>query len=110
MAGDAGQGMRHKAILLHPDDNVITLLVRGFPGEDVSASIGTKEVRIELLEDIPFGHKVALRGIAVGQVIVKYGLPIGRASRPISKGQWVHVHNCETHRLGRFQKEHGIRA
>jgi altronate dehydratase len=107
---NAGKPLRHKAIALHDDDNVVTLLSDGHSGEEVTASQGLGEIRIVLLEDVPFGHKAALTDIPAGQAILKYGLPIGQASQAISKGQWVHVHNCSTHRLGRFQKEHGIRA
>ncbi len=45
---------------------------------------------------IPLGHKVALGAIAAGQVVRKYGFPIGRASVDIAAGDHVHVHNLKT--------------
>jgi altronate dehydratase small subunit len=44
---------------------------------------------------IPAGHKVALRAIAAGELIRKYGQTIGRAGIAIAAGEHVHVHNVE---------------
>lgn len=44
-------------------------------------------------QDIPFGHKVALRSLAKGDVIRRLGQPIGVAATPIGKGCHVHLHN-----------------
>lgn len=46
--------------------------------------------------EIPAGHKVALTAIARGEEVIKYGRRIGRASRDIEKGEWVHSHNLRT--------------
>ncbi len=48
------------------------------------------------LEDIPAGHKMALKDIAPGEEVIKYGYPIGRARVRIEAGRWVHTHNLET--------------
>lgn len=45
---------------------------------------------------IPAGHKFALYNIKVGESIIKYGFPIGRAIKDIKKGQWVHTHNLQS--------------
>ena len=42
------------------------------------------------------GHKYALRDIAAGEDVVKYGMPIGHATAPIKKGEHVHTHNLAT--------------
>ncbi len=42
------------------------------------------------------GHKYARRDIAEGEAVIKYGLPIGRATRAIAAGEHVHVHNVRT--------------
>ena len=42
------------------------------------------------------GHKYARRDIAEGENVVKYGMPIGHATRPIKAGEHVHVHNVKT--------------
>ena len=41
---------------------------------------------------MPVGHKIALRDIAQGEMIVKYGVVIGRATQDIPAGSWVHLH------------------
>ena len=46
---------------------------------------------------IPAGHKYALRDIAVGEYVIKYGEIIGRATQNIAKGEWVHTHNVKSH-------------
>ena len=48
---------------------------------------------VEIRDD---GHKYALRDIAEGENVIKYGMPIGHATRPIAKGEHVHVHNVKT--------------
>lgn len=59
-------------------------------------------VEVLLQEDngIPAGHKRALHDIAEGENIIKYGNPIGHATRPISKGEWVNEHNVATNLTG----------
>ncbi len=46
--------------------------------------------------DIPAGHKVAIRAVAAGEPVRKYGWPIGRAKLDIHPGDHVHVHNVAT--------------
>lgn len=53
-------------------------------------------VRLVPQGDIPAGHKVALHDIPAGGAVIKYGHPIGRATRPIRAGEWVHTHNLST--------------
>ncbi|MBQ8136474.1 MAG: altronate dehydratase, partial [Clostridia bacterium] len=48
------------------------------------------------LEDIPMGHKVALRDIQKGEPVIKYGFPIGEATRDIPRGGHVHTENLHT--------------
>ena len=47
---------------------------------------------------IPIGHKLAIRPIAAGDTIIKYGVDIGRAVAPIGAGEHLHVHNVKTKR------------
>jgi len=74
---------------LNEQDNVAVLLEDAQAGDWVEVG-GQKVV---LREDIPFGHKVALRPIARGEEVLKYGQPIGLATHPIAPGEHVHVHN-----------------
>ena len=51
---------------------------------------------LKLLEDIPFGHKFAIKNIKENENIIKYGEPIGHAVRDIEVGSHVHTHNLKT--------------
>lgn len=61
-------------------------------GEQIE--VGGKSVTLR--EDIAKGHKVALREIAEGENVIKYGYPIGHATCPIAEGAWIHSHNIKT--------------
>lgn len=51
---------------------------------------------LTVLDDIPFGHKIALEDIPKGRAVIKYGQPIGCAARIIRRGEHVHSHNLVT--------------
>ena len=55
-------------------------------------------LRIKCLNNIPIGHKVALKNIKKGDTVMKYGHDIGRAVADIKKGGHVHVNNVKTKR------------
>lgn len=59
---------------------------------------------LTILSDIPYGHKVALKAIRVGEDIIKYGESLGEATREIIPGDYVHVHNLDSKR-GRGDRE-----
>lgn len=74
-------------------DNVAVALADDLRrGETVEAD----GVRLTLREDIARGHKFALRDIAAGENVVKYGYPIGHATEAIPAGGWIHSHNLKT--------------
>ncbi|WP_333842642.1 UxaA family hydrolase [Limnohabitans sp.] len=75
------------SLTVHPDDNVATLL-------DFNLEERLTQDGLSLAAPIPFGHKVALRAIQMGQPVVKYGVLIGVATHDIKSGDHVHVHNC----------------
>ena len=77
------------ALRIHPGDSVAVALRPLRAGETARGAGFSAAVR----EDIPAGHKLALRDIAEGELVVKYGCPIGRASRAIEAGEWAHTHN-----------------
>ena len=59
------------------------------------------------------GHKYALRDIAEGENIIKYGSPIGHSTADIKKGEHVHTHNLKTNLSGNLEysynyKDYGI--
>lgn len=79
-------------IRIHQNDNVAVALRPIAQGEvlDVAGiSVTTKE-------EIPQGHKFAIKSIKKGEEIVKYGFRIGYAQADIEVGQWIHVHNLKT--------------
>ena len=51
---------------------------------------------ITILSEVPKGFKVATKDIDAGEDIIKYGFPIGRATRHIEKGEVVHTFNMTT--------------
>lgn len=84
------------AIQIHASDNVVTLVDEARAGDRVRFMTADGPRELPVLDDVPFGHKVAVRDIAPGERIVKYNEPIGRASRAIRAGEHVHVHNVES--------------
>jgi len=64
-------------------------------GRDLSTN---KPLKAKALENIPLGHKLALRDFAEGDTAIKYGNEIGRIVKPVKAGQHVHVHNLKTKR------------
>lgn len=80
-------------LLMHPDDNVL-LAVTDLPGGHMtSAGSGTA---LTLPTAILSGHKLARCAIAAGELVLKYGQPIGRATTAIAAGEHVHVYNVES--------------
>lgn len=57
------------------------------------------ERTIEACEDIPPGHKIALRRIEDGEAIVRLGMPVGIAKAAIAPGCLVHIHNVRSQYL-----------
>lgn len=83
-----------RAVHVDPDDNVVTLVQPGSAGDWAVWDGG----RLQLLDDVPSGHKVAVSAIQAQTTVVKYGAPIGLATSAIEKGRWVHVHNVRSAR------------
>jgi altronate dehydratase small subunit len=88
--------MKKRAHVIHRRDNVAVALVHIKPGEIVSIERGEKKGDIEIHEEIPYGHKFALKDIPCGEPVIKYGEVIGQASKSIAKSDHVHVHNLES--------------
>jgi len=57
-----------------------------------------KAIEIVALDDIPLGHKIALKDHKVGEGVVKYEHDIGKVVAEIKRAQHVHVHNLRTRR------------
>jgi len=87
-----------KAIVMHPEDNVATLIRDVSVGEVVEVRVEDETKHIKAKQTIPFGHKIALRKIEKGENVIKYGEVIGKATKTIEKGEHVHVHNVKSTR------------
>ena len=87
-------------IQINPADNVIVALSPLAKGTAVTVP-GVGEV--VAAEDIPQGHKMAVRAIAAREDVVKYGLPIGHVTGDIQPGQWLHTHNVKTNLSGEVE-------
>ena len=85
----------NSAIQLHPSDNVAIARVQ-IPG---SSELRVGGATVVTGDPIPAGHKVALRAIAPGEMVFRYGQAIGRAKVPIAAGQHVHTHNLSFEEL-----------
>lgn len=82
------------AFQIHADDNVATLLADAAESAEVRITGESGGASIRAANPVRSGHKIALRPVAEGEAVLKYGFPIGRATRAISAGEWVHLHNC----------------
>jgi altronate dehydratase len=80
-----------RAIRLHVRDNTATALEELHAGDIVAAAGGSALVK--LVHNIHTGHKFALCDIVEGEVVIKYGVPIGRTTMPVATGEHIHLHN-----------------
>ncbi len=88
-------------IRLNHADNVVVSRVAIPSGTEIS------EEKITCLNDIPFGHKVAVTHIKSGAAVKKYGQIIGFASKDIQPGEHVHTHNVS---MGSFDRDYAFCA
>ena len=82
--------MKNNVVAIKPSDNVAVAITSIRAGERIVSGIAGG---LEARQDIPKGHKVALKRIFEGGEIVKYGQVIGHAGREIQPGDHVHTHN-----------------
>jgi len=85
----------NSAIHLHPTDDIAVARVPVAAG----AELRIDGVHLVARDAIPAGHKVALRTIAPGELVLRYGQTIGRAKGTIEAGQHVHTHNLSFEEL-----------
>ena len=78
------------------DDNVITVVEDAAAGDSIQYMTAEGHQSVTTLQRVPLGHKVALKDIEAGEKIVKYNQTIGTASKLISRGEHVHVHNVRS--------------
>ena len=88
--------------VVHEDgDSVGTVVVEGINvGDRLTGWVMEQDQTLALstISAIAIGHKVALKDLAVGDTVIKYGVDIGKVVAPIKAGEHLHVHNVKTKR------------
>jgi (2R)-sulfolactate sulfo-lyase subunit alpha len=88
-------------VLHDPRDSVAVVVVEGVTaGMSLTGLVLDQDRTMELrcAQDIPIGHKVALKDLEPGETVIKYGVDIGKVVKPIRRGEHAHVHNIKTKR------------
>jgi len=88
-------------VLHDAEDTVAVVVVEGVTaGTAMTGWImdADRTIDVAARQDIPIGHKVALKDMATGDTVVKYGIDMGKVVAPIRKGEHAHVHNIKTKR------------
>jgi len=83
------------------NDSVGVVVVEGVKsGQELTGWImdQDKEIKVQAKNDIPIGHKLAIRELKANETVVKYSVDIGRAVAAIKVGEHAHVHNIRTKR------------
>jgi (2R)-sulfolactate sulfo-lyase subunit alpha len=82
-------------------DSVGVVVVEGVKkGESLTGWImdQDRDIQVQAQGDIPIGHKLAIKPLAAGATVIKYGVDIGKVVAPIQVGEHAHVHNIKTKR------------
>lgn len=88
-------------VLHDADDNVAVVVVEGVTaGMPLTGWIMDEDrmINVQARQDIPIGHKVALKDMTAGDTVLKYGIDMGKVIAPIKAGEHAHVHNIKTKR------------
>jgi altronate dehydratase len=100
-ADAAARPMDPRLLQLAPEDNVAVAKTTIPVGELIL--IGGKPAVCD--QTLPTGHKIAIAPIAAGNKVLKYGAPIGSATRDIRPGEYVHTHNVKSDYLPTYTYE-----
>ena len=88
--------------VVHDDgDSVGVVVVEGVKaGDELTGWImdQDRDITFKAASDIPIGHKLAIKPLATGDTVIKYGVDIGRVVADIAVGEHTHVHNIKTKR------------
>ncbi len=89
-------------LLVHDHaDNVGVVVVEGLKAGTEMLCVVTHDnssFNMKAIDDVPIGHKIALKDLATGDTAIKYGEDIGKIVADVKKGGHVHVHNLKTKR------------
>ena len=98
------EGKSQKLLRIHRDDNVL-IVVRPVHQGDRDFIDGHEVV---FTQDIPIGHKIAVREIKAGEKVFKCGVPIGSAKETIPAGGHIHLHNLKSDYIATYtlDKDH----
>ncbi len=88
--------METKYLKINAADNVAVAISDLKAGETIT--VDGADIRVN--QDVPAGHKVALKDFAEGENVIKYGYPIGHAKEAIRKGDWINEHKIKTNLAG----------
>ncbi len=80
-------------VIVPGKDNVAVVTDEVKAGDSVICSFPPDSVEITALEDIPIYHKISLKNMKKGEVVMKYGEGIGRVTRDVAAGGYIHTHN-----------------
>lgn len=89
----------YPVIKLNPNDDVV---VARFP---IAAGTTLPQENVVTVSNVPEGHKIALRTIAKGETVKRYGQIIGFAAQDINPGEHVHTHNLN---MGDFSRDYAF--
>lgn len=84
--------MKVAAIRLTPTDNVAVCCRTVEQGERITVD----GHHLTITEPVALGHKLAMVPLAVGDKVIKYGMPIGSMTHGAPAGGWVHMHNMQS--------------
>ena len=100
--GASGHQAGIPQVLAHsPKDNVAVVVVEGLKAGTKALGVVTETdttFTIDVKDDVPIGHKVALGDLGNGETVIKYGQDVGRMVASAAKGRHVHTHNMKTKR------------
>ena len=92
--------MSNTDIIIHDDKDNVGVVVIDLTKKDQEYSCwimeSDKTVKIQSINNISLGHKIALKDFKEGDTVLKYGHDIGKVVASIKKGDHVHVHNVKT--------------
>ena len=90
-----------RLVYLSPKDNICVVAQRLAAGEHVQVAGNN----VAIADALPIGHKIAVRAIAAGETVLKYGAPIGSATSGIALGEHVHVHNLQSDYIPTYDRD-----
>lgn len=93
--------MAKRALLLDSADNCVVAIEPVMAGDEVIFEGGSLTAQ----SSIALGHKLAIRPVAAGAKVTKYGASIGSARVAIAKGEHIHSHNLASDYIVGFHFE-----